>query len=215
MASARVLLAEFIGTFTLVFIGSLAVDTSNSLVAVALAHGLVLMAMVYTIGPISGAHINPAITIGLLSAQKIKPLDAAQYVVSQLLGGVVAGFLHAAITPWSRTSYGLTVPTELIGGSAEIALLVEAVATFFLAFVVYLAAVAEKTPQPATGLAIGMTLAFAILAAGPLTGASLNPARTLGPAVASMNFTAHWAYWVGPIVGAIVGTSAARVVAEE
>ena len=215
MTAVRVLLAEFIGTFALVFIGSLAVDTSGSVVAVALAHGLVLMAMVYTIGPVSGAHINPAITIGLLSAQKIKPADAVQYIVAQLLGGVVAGFLHAAITPWSETSYGLTVPTELIGGNAGTALLVEAVATFFLAFVVYLAAVAGKAPQPATGLAIGLTLAFCILAAGPLTGASLNPARTLGPALASMNFTAHWVYWVGPIVGAVVGVSAARIVAEE
>ncbi len=214
MLSARVLLAEAVGTFALVFIGSLAVDTANSVVAVAFAHGLVLMAMVYTIGPVSGAHINPAITLGLLSAQKIKPTEAILYIIAQLIGGVIAGFMHAAITPWSKTSYGLTVPTELIGGSAGAALLVEAVATFFLAFVVYLAAVAGKTPPQASGLAIGLTLTFAILAAGPLTGASLNPARTLGPAVASMNFTAHWVYWIGPIVGAVVGMSIARIIAE-
>jgi len=209
------MLAEFVGTFALVLVGSLSVDVTNSVVGVAFAHGLTLLVMVYAVGPVSGCHINPAITIAMLSARRIPPREAAAYIVSQVIGGVLAGLLHAAITPWSQTSFGLTLPSDLIGRSEGLALLIEAVFTFFLAFVVYAVAVSGKSPSNVTGLAIGLTLAAAILASGPLTGASLNPARTLGPAVASGNFTAHWVYWLGPVVGAIVGVTAARTVSQE
>ncbi len=212
MTLSRKVAAEFIGTFLLVFIGSMAVDTADSLVAVSLAHGLTLLAMVYAIGPISGCHINPAITISLMAIRKIKLGDGLSYIVSQILGAVFAGFLHAAIIPYSDTFYGLTLPTEAIGFDEGLALVVEAVATFSLAFTVYIAGVSGKVNSSVSGLAIGLVLSTAILAVGPLTGASLNPARTFGPAVASMNFTAHWVYWLGPIVGALVGMSAARIV---
>jgi len=212
MALPRKIAAEFIGTFLLVFIGSMAVDTADSLTAVALAHGLTLLAMVYVIGPVSGCHINPAITISLMAIRKIRPGDGIAYIISQILGAIVAGYIHAAIIPYSTTYYGLTLPTDAIGFDEGLAMVVEAVATFALAFTVYIAGVSGKVNSSVSGLAIGLTLSTAILAIGPLTGASLNPARTLGPAVASMNFTAHWVYWLGPIVGALVGMSAARIV---
>jgi glycerol uptake facilitator-like aquaporin len=123
---------------------------------------------------------------------------------------VVAGYLHAVIIPDSPTYYGLTLPTSTI--DEGLAMVIEAAATFALAFTIYIAGVSGKVNTNAPGLAMGLILSAAILAVGPLTGASLNPARTFGPAVASMNFTAHWVYWVGPIVGALVGVSAARIV---
>jgi MIP family channel proteins len=202
MSLGRRLVAELVGTFALVFVGSLSVDTSGSLVAVALAHGLVLAVMVYAIGSISGCHINPAISLAMLAVRRLNGLEAAGYVLAQLLGASIAGILHALVTPWSRTYYGLTLPTAQINGSSGVAFALEAVSTFFLALIVYQAAIAGKVPEPAAGLAIGLTLAAAILAVGPMTGAALNPARAFGPALASGNFSSHWAYWLGPIVGA-------------
>ncbi|MEM4416959.1 MAG: aquaporin [Nitrososphaerota archaeon] len=215
MVVLRKFLAELVGTFLLVFVGSMAVDVSSSLVEVALAHGLTLMAMVYVIGPVSGCHINPAITVSLMVFRKVKPVDGVAYIVFQLLGASLAGFLHAVILPGSGTFYGLTLPGGAINGDEGLALLVEAVATFSLGFAVYMAAVSGRVNDAVSGLVIGLTLSGAILAVGPLTGASLNPARTFGPALASGNFTAHWVYWIGPILGGLVGMAAARAVAGE
>ncbi|MEM1944208.1 MAG: aquaporin [Nitrososphaerota archaeon] len=212
MSLPRRLAAELVGTFFLVFVGSMSVDVSDSLTAVALAHGLTLTAMVYAIGPVSGCHINPAITLSLTALRKIRPVYGLAYIISQLLGALLAGYAHLTIMPESTTYYGLTLPTEVIGFDEGLALLVEAVATFSLAFVVYMTAVSGRVRENVSGLAIGLTLSAAILAVGPLTGASLNPARTFGPAVASMNFTAHWLYWAGPITGSIVGMAAGRAV---
>jgi MIP family channel proteins len=215
MSVFRRFLAELVGTFLLVFVGSMAVDVSSSLVEVALAHGLTLMAMVYVIGPVSGCHINPAITVSLMVFRKVKASVGLAYIVSQLLGASLAGFLHAAILPDSGTYYGLTLPGIAINESETLALLVEAVATFSLGFAIYMAAVSGRVNDSVSGLVIGLTLAGAILAFGPLTGASLNPARTFGPAVASGNFTAHWVYWVGPIIGALIGMATAWAIAEQ
>lgn len=203
MSLERRLVAELIGTFALVFIGSLSVDVSGSLVVVALAHGFILAVMVYALGAISGCHINPAISLAMYALRKLTGRETLGYVLAQLAGASIAGLLHAVITPWSTTYYGLTLPTAKIGGSSGLAFLIEAVLTFFLALVIYQVAVAGKVPEPMGGLAIGLTLAAAILAGGPLTGAALNPARAFGPALASANFSSQWAYWLGPILGAL------------
>ena len=217
MEAARRYLAEFVGTFALVFIGTLVVAVGGerlgggaaTVVIAAFGHGLILMAMIYAVGAVSGAHVNPAITIAVLAVRKISLPDAAGYIIFQLLGAVVAVLVHAAILSKGGTSYGLTTPAPDVSDGA--AVLLEAVLTFFLATAVLGAAVSGKAPSGFHGLAIGLTLAAGILAGGALTGGSLNPARTFGPAIVSGNFTSHWVYWVGPIAGGVVAALVARV----
>lgn len=205
----RNFIAEFVGTFALVFIGGGAImmvqQTGNTagLLQVALAHGLILALMVSATMNVSGGQLNPALTVGLLVARRITPTLAGVHIVAQLLGAVVAA--------WALK---LTMPTALFtaaqGGGQAIALDVtaaqaiglEAIATFFLMFMVYGTAVHAQAPKIG-GLAIGLTIAAGILAIGPLTGGSMNPARSFGPAVVSGVLTGQVVYWVGPIVGAI------------
>jgi len=206
----RNFIAEFVGTFALVFIGGGAImmvqQTGNSagLLQVALAHGLILALMVSATMNVSGGQLNPSLTIGLLVARRITPTVAGVHIVAQLLGAVVAA--------WALK---LTMPDALFtaasGGGQSIALDVtavqaiglEAIATFFLMFVVYGTAVNSDSPKIG-GLAIGLTIAAGILAIGPLTGGSMNPARSFGPAVVSGVLAGQVVYWVGPILGAIV-----------
>ena len=208
--------AEFIGTFALVFFGSMSVviffpalgmsSLQSSFLAVALAHGLILMVMVYTIGYISGCHINPAITITAVALRKMEASDGVAYVLAQVLGAVLAGAADWVIQPGNGglVNFGLPSPTPIIGGSELMGAFVELIITFFLMFSVYAVLYTGKVHPAASGLLIGMTYAADILVAGPLTGGAANPARWLGPAVASMNFNSFWVYWVGPIVGALL-----------
>jgi len=124
-----------------------------------------------------------------------------------VLGAVFAGWVHLIIQPYNGalTHYGLTRPTAAIGGSNLIALLVEITVTFFLMFSVYAALYTGKVSQGASGVLIGMTYTAIILIAGPLTGGAANPARALGPAIASGDYLTLWIYWVGPIIGALIG----------
>ena len=202
-------IAEFIGTFALVFVGGgaimMAQHTGNTagLLQIALAHGLILALMVSATMNVSGGHLNPALTTGLLVARRITPTVAGVHIVAQLLGALVAA--------WALK---ITMPTAVFaatqGGGQSIALdvtmgqaiLLEAIATFFLMFVVYGTAVHVNAPKIG-GLAIGLTIGADILAIGPLTGASMNPARSFGPAVASGVYAGQLAYWVGPILGAV------------
>jgi len=214
---SKALVAEFIGTFALIFIGAgsgvIAGLGIGNLATVAFAHGLVIVVFAYAYGHISGTHINPAVTLGLLVAGKIDAAKAGFYIVAQLLGAIVAGFLLVAavsgITPPEGSSantalvYGVTAPNTALGISAGLALLLETIATFFLVNTVLNAAVSGKAGNLA-GLAIGMTLTFCIFFIGPLTGASLNPARTLGPAIAAGQFNSVWVYIVGPILGGAI-----------
>jgi aquaporin Z len=207
--AARHFVAEFIGIFALVFVGSGSImmaqhtNTASPLLLAATAHGLILAIMVTATMRISG-HLNPAVTIGFLAARRIEPLMAAIYICAQLLGAITAAYALKA-----------TVPADLFaatrGGGQSIALdvtamqafFLEAIATFFLTFVVFGTAVDPKAPKVG-GFAIGLTIAADILAIGPLTGGSMNPARSTGPAVASGVFEGQVVYWAGPIVGSIV-----------
>jgi len=200
----RAYLSEFIGTFALVFIGAGAAAAQASLVAVALAHGLVLMCMIYAVGHISGAHINPAVTIGMWATKRMESAKAIGYLVFQLLGGILAGYLIFYIH--GGGSAGATVLAD--GMTFGKGVLLEAILTFFLVFVIFGVAVDKRAPKSIYGLAIGMALAFSIFMGGPLTGASLNPARSLGPALASGIWGNHLVYWIGPIVGGLVGALA-------
>ncbi len=206
----RNLVAEFISTFALIFIGAgaLAIGSAN-LVGVALAHGLVIVAFAYAYGHISGTHINPAVTLGLLVAGEIQFTAAIGYWVVQFAGGIAGALVLKAVLPVATdlgvtvlqtmtNSEGTAVPITVVQG-----LIVEIVLTFFLVNTIFNTAVSRKAGNFA-GLAIGLTLVLAILMGGPLTRASLNPARTLGPAIASGTYTHIWLYFVGPFIGAVL-----------
>ncbi|MFQ5770515.1 MAG: MIP/aquaporin family protein [bacterium] len=204
-------LAELIGTFALCFIGAGAVvmnsftDGGVGLAGIALAHGLVLAIMVNATGHISGGHINPAVTMGFIVTNRIKISKGIAYMISQLIGGVLGGFaLRAIFSPnvWSTSNLGtpgLNAAVPFLNG-----VYIEAILTFFLVFTVFATAVDSRAPKSVYGFSIGLVLTFDILMGGPLTGASMNPARTFGPAVASGYFHNHLVYWIGPMVGGIV-----------
>jgi aquaporin Z len=203
--------AEFIGTFALIFIGAGAGALGlGGVVGVAFAHGLVVATFVSGYGPISGCHINPAVTVSVWVARQISPRDAGLYIVVQLLGGIAGGLLLRFVLGGPETGLGATVLAENLAiGDVSISvtplagLVLEIILTFFLANAVLNTAVAGRGGDVAA-LAIGLTLTFCILMGGPLTGASLNPARTIGPAIATGIFSDIWLYIVGPVVGGIL-----------
>jgi MIP family channel proteins len=207
--SLRHFVAEFVGTFALVFVGGAAImaaqatGMASGLISVALAHGIILAVLVSATMRISG-HFNPAVTIGFLAARRIEPIMAGVYIAAQLIGAIVAayalkGLLPAQLTEATRLG-GQSVASEI---SMMQAIGLEAICTFMLVFVIFGTAVDPKAPKIA-GLAIGSTIAAGIMAIGPFTGGSFNPARSFGPAVASGIFEAQAVYWIGPIVGAVL-----------
>lgn len=205
----RHFVSEFIGTFALVFVGGGAIMVTYSpggpggLIEVALAHGLILAVMVTALMRISG-HFNPAVTLGFLVTRRIEAMMAGVYIVSQLLGAMAGAYALKATMPaavFAATRGGGQAITLDITGTQ--AFLLEAIATFFLVLVIFGTAVDPKAPKVG-GFAIGLTVAAAILAIGPLTGGSLNPARSFGPAVASGVYEAQLIFWTGPIVGGVI-----------
>jgi MIP family channel proteins len=207
--SWRHFVAEFIGTFALVFVGGasimIAKDTNSpaGLIGIALAHGLILAVMVSALMRISG-HFNPAVTIGFIAARRIEVAMAGVYIVAQLIGAIVGAYVLKWTFPLAlfdaTRGGGQALALQVTGGQA---FLLEFIATFFLVLVVFGTAVDPKAPRIG-GLAIGFVVAADILAIGPLTGASMNPARSFGPAVASGYFEAQVIFWAAPIAGAIV-----------
>ncbi len=199
-------LAELIGTFTLVFIGAGAGALAGGpggagLVGVALAHGLALMIVVYAWGAVSGGHANPAVTFGLVVAGKITWERAIWYWVAQFIGAALAAYLLLYLVG-AASGLGATTGPLSVGAAADPlkAIVVEAVLTFFLVIAVFGSAVSGRNGN-AAGAAIGLVLAMDILMGGPLTGASMNPARSFGPALALLNFSYLWIYLVGPLLG--------------
>ncbi len=216
MSKGSAYLAEFVATFTLCFVGAGAICTDAltggqvGLVGIALAHGLALAVGITATAAVSGGHVNPAVTFGFAIVGRLPWGRAAGYVVSQLAGASLAGWLLTLVFPpdvRSAVAGGTPVPGP--GVAIGTVVLVEAILTFFLAFAVFGTAVDARAPRLG-GLLIGLTVTFDILVGGPLTGASMNPARTFGPGLAAGVWTAHWAYWVGPLLGA----AAAAVVYE-
>jgi MIP family channel proteins len=205
--TVRHFVAEFVGIFALVFVGGGAImmsrETNGGLLPVAIAHGTILAIMVTATMRISG-HLNPAVTIGFLVARRIEPMMAGVYIVAQLLGAMAAAYALQGTFPAelfaATRGGGQAVSLDITGAQA---FFLEAIATFFLTFVVFGTAVDPKAP-PVGGFAIGLVLAAAVLAIGPLTGASLNPARSFGPAVATGIFEGQIVYWTGPIAGSMV-----------
>jgi len=208
MKDLRAYVAELIATFALCFIGAGAIVTNTysdgavGLVGIALAHGVVLAIMINATGHISGAHINPAVTIGFMITKRIEIGKGIGYIISQLGGGVLAGFaLRVIFSPavWGATHLG--TPALDSGVSFGAGIMIEAILTFFLVMTVFGTAVDSRAPKGVYGFAIGSVLVCDILMGGPLTGASMNPARTFGPGLAAGFFENHLVYWIGPIVG--------------
>ena len=195
------LVAEFVGTFTLIFIGAGAGAVSGDLVAVALAHGLVIVGLAYAFGDLSGLHINPAVTVGLWAGGRVDTTTAVSYIVTQLVGGVAGAAVLAFVL--GGTSSGLGATTLAATVTPVQGLVIEIILTFLLVNTIYHTAVSGKAGDMAP-VAIGLTLIFCILMGGPLTGASLNPARTLGPAILTGNFANIWLYFIGPPLGAVL-----------
>ncbi|PWB53115.1 MAG: aquaporin [Candidatus Methanoperedenaceae archaeon] len=210
MTDTKKLISEFVGTFALVFIGAGSIATnyiSNGalgLFGIAAAFGLVIMAMIYATGHISGTHINPAVTIALAATKKMDAKDALPYIISQLAGASVAGLTLRLIYPTAIS--GVNLGTTSLGANVGFGtgVLVEAILTFLLVFTVFGAAVDKRAPAGFAGFAIGMVVLFDILVGGPLTGGSMNPARTFGPALASGFWANHLVYWIGPVIGGLV-----------
>jgi len=201
------LVAEFVGSFALTFVGILAIRWADGwLVNIALAHGLILAVLVSACLPTSGGHINPAITVGFLLTGKIKPVAGIAYIVIQLIGGVAAALAVLALFGPDAGEKAVVAgtPSLAAGVTPSVALLAEIIATFLLAFVVWGTA-ADPRARNVGGFAIGLVVAANILAVGPISGASMNPQRSFGPTLVAGSaelWKHHWIYWVGPIVGA-------------
>jgi MIP family channel proteins len=201
----RSAIAEFIGTFTLVFIGAgagaLAGINGGGILAVAVAHGVALMVIIYAWGAVSGAHVNPAVTFGLALAGKIDWIKTLFYWIAQFTGAALAAYLLAYLI---GIPSGLGATTgSLTNTDALKTVIVEAVLTFFLVVAVFGTAVSQRNGN-AAGFAIGFVLLMDILMGGALTGASMNPARTFGPALATGDLSYFWMYIAGPLLGAAV-----------
>ncbi len=207
--SVKKLAAEFIGVFFLVFIGTgaIAVDSSGQasigLLGVAFAFGLTLAIMVGVTAGVSGGHLNPAVTFGMLLTGNIDGKGAGSYIAAQLLGASAASLLLRNLVwmnPPSAASAGVTLPSAGVSLGSLIGL--EIIMTFMLVFVVFAVAVDPNSPFKNIGnLLIGLTVTVCALFGGSLTGASLNPARSFGPALISGEWTLHWAYWLAPLAG--------------
>ena len=206
-------LAEFVGTFLLVFAGPGAVVVNEvsgggvGSLGIGLSFGLAVMAAIYAIGHLSGAHINPAVTVAFALTRHFPWSLVPAYVVSQLLGACAASATHLALFG-DVANLGATVPSD----SPLQAALLELVLTALLMFVVSAVATDVRAVGQAAAIAIGGYVALAATFAGPIAGASMNPARSFGPALLGGTWTGHWAYWVGPLVGAALGAVLYRYV---
>ena len=217
MVNPRAWLAEAIATFALVFFGPLAIILSvvvfgdglsiESIIMIALAHGTAIGLMVYAFGHVSGAHINPAVTIPMMITKKIGVADGIGYIIFQLIGAIVAALSLKTILPeiGAKVNFGTQGgPSELLNNSIMSGFMVEAILTFFLVVVIFMTAVHTKAPKQIYSGAIGGMVFLLHIVGVPLTGASMNPARTFGPAVVSGFWEFHWLYWAAPIIGGII-----------
>jgi aquaporin NIP len=198
-------ISEFLGTFGLVFAGTGAIVINDQFGGVithpgiAISFGLIVMAMIYAVGDISGAHLNPAVTVGFWLAARLPAKNIPGYVISQIMGALAGSLLLKLVFPQHDT-LGSTLPAiSLIGAFAF-----EVILTFFLMFVIIHVATGAKEKGLMAGVAIGATVALAAMFAGPVTGASMNPARSLAPAMFSGNFTHLWIYLTAPFIGSVL-----------
>ena len=211
-ARLRIYATEGIGTFALVFAGcgAMVVDDVTggavSHVGVALTWGLIVMAMIYAIGDVSGAHINPAVTVAFFAASRMRARVALPYIVSQCLGAIAAAALLRALFPSAET-LGQTLPAH----AAMQAMGLEIMLTALLVFVILSVSTGAKEKGMMAGIAVGGTVGLEAMFAGPISGASMNPARSLGPALVAWDLTALWVYMLAPLLGALAAVACCRL----
>ena len=209
------LVSEFIGTFCLVFAGTGAIvinDVSGgdvSHVGIALTFGLIVLAMVYALGDISGAHLNPAVTLGFFAARRFEARWVAPYILSQCLGALSASVVLRFLFP-AHPTLGSTLPA----GSNSQSFVLEFILTCILMFVILGVSTGAKEKGITAGIVVGAVIGLEALFAGPICGASMNPARSLGPALVSLHWQSLWIYLAAPVLGALLGVAACRCVRE-
>lgn len=214
VALGRRAAAEGLAAFALVFAGCGAIvtdaqyDEPLGAVGIGLVFGLIIMAMVYATGHLSGAHINPAVTVAFTISRHFPARDAAAYIAAQLAGATLAALLLLAVWPDHPGDLGATVPSVGAGS----AFVYELVLTAFLMFVIMAVATDTRAVGAAAAIAIGGTVALDALFGGPVTGASMNPARSFGPALAAGQWQDFWLYVLGPVAGAAIGAFAYQLV---
>jgi aquaporin Z len=212
----RRLAAELLGTFFLVLAGTGAIvvnDMTRAVthVGVALTFGLVVLALIYALGDVSGAHFNPAVTIGFVLARRFPAASAPAYIAAQLAGALLASAVLRAMFP-DHPTLGATVPWNR--GTPEQAFVLEVFLTGFLMFVILCVSTGAKEKGLMAGIAVGSVIGLEALFAGPITGASMNPARSLAPALVSGQFEHLWVYLLAPVVGAALAVLGCRCVQE-
>lgn len=204
--------AEFVGTFFLVFfgVGAIALDSATGSfghLGVSLTFGVVISAMIYAVGHLSGAHFNPAVTVAFCAVRRFDWSDAPAYVASQIAGAGLAAFVVDRVVGLGDST-GVTVPH--VGISSAIG--VEAILTFALMFVIVSVATDDRAAPGFAGLAIGLAVLLGALVGGPLTGGSMNPARSVGPALVTGTLSYQWLYLVAPTIGAVMGAGTYEVI---
>ncbi|HEY6169847.1 MAG TPA: aquaporin [Verrucomicrobiae bacterium] len=210
------LAAEFFGTFALVFAGTGAIVINQASggaithAGIALTFGLVVLAMIYAVGDVSGAHLNPAVTLGFVAARRMPASEILPYLGSQCVGAFVASGLLRALFPQNET-LGATLPA----GAPLQSFVFEVVLTAILMFVILSVSTGAKEKGITAGIAVGAVIAFEAMFAGPISGASMNPARSLAPAVVSGHLEYVWVYLVAPVAGAAVAVLGCRCVRAE
>jgi aquaporin Z len=208
--------AEFLGTFALVFAGTGAIVVNQvsggaiTHVGIALTFGLVVLAMIYTVGDISGAHLNPAVTLGFWAARRLPGRDVLAYVPSQVLGALAASGLLRLLFPQNEL-LGATLPA----GPELQSFILETVLTFFLMLTILNVSTGAKEKGITAGIAVGAVIALEAMFAGPVCGASMNPARSLAPAMVTGHLEHLWIYLIAPLLGAVLAMFACRCVREE
>ena len=206
-------IAEFIGTFALVFCGTGAVTIDEithgavTHVGIAITFGLIVMAMIYAVGEVSGAHLNPAVTIAFAVNKNFAWKEVMPYIFAQLAGALVASFILKFLFP-SAVLLGATLPS----GDAMQSFVLEIILTFFLMFVILQVATGSKEKGMFAGLAIGAVVLLEAMFAGPISGASMNPARSFAPAIASNHFEHLWIYLTAPVIGALIAIIVFRII---
>jgi aquaporin Z len=210
------LAAELFGTFALVFAGTGAIVINDvaggsiTHVGVALTFGLIVLALIYAIGDVSGCHLNPAVTLGFFAARRFPAWSVLPYVVSQLIGAFLASFCLRLMFPENAT-LGATLPR----GDALQSFMLEIILTCLLMFVILSVSTGAKEKGITAGIAVGSVIGLEALFAGPISGASMNPARSLAPAVVSWHVTSLWVYLTAPVLGAGAAVLVCRCVREK
>jgi len=208
----RKLQAEALGTFCLVFAGTGAVVVNQATggmvghLGICLVFGLIVTAMIYAIGPVSGAHMNPAVTVAFWSEGRHKAGEVLPYAAAQLAGAVAASLALKLLFSGQPTNLGITLPA----GSAGQSFFLELLMSFMLMFTIMGVATGDAAKGEMAGIAIGGVVALEAAFGGPISGASMNPARSFAPALMTGNFAHHWLYWAAPVLGMLLGARAFR-----